>query len=107
MLWLSFRLSFRRNFDQISGVISDKCEITSVIEQICHSILPDSSTSRLPSPEEQAAHLARLAIQVMPFGQYAGRYLTDLPEAYLLWFRGKGWPAGQLGRDWPKCSRLK
>ena len=38
-----------------------------------------------------------LAHAKMPFGKYAGRYLTDLPEAYLVWFRQKGWPTGRLG----------
>ena len=33
----------------------------------------------------------------MPFGKYAGRVLVDLPEEYLLWFAGKGFPPGQLG----------
>ena len=34
----------------------------------------------------------------MPFGKYKGRLLVDLPEAYLLWFADKGYPAGRLGR---------
>jgi len=34
---------------------------------------------------------------LMPFGKYAGRALVDLPEEYLLWFAGKGFPAGRLG----------
>lgn len=33
----------------------------------------------------------------MPFGKYQGRVLADLPEEYLLWFAGKGWPKGELG----------
>lgn len=33
----------------------------------------------------------------MPFGKYQGRYLVDLPEAYLLWFARAGFPPGQLG----------
>ena len=61
---------------------------------------PDSKGQPLqPSPAEQAEHLARLAVQVMPVGKYAGTYLTDLPEAYLFWFERKGWPRGQLGQD--------
>lgn len=36
--------------------------------------------------------------RTMPFGKYQGRALIDLPEPYLLWFAGRGFPAGELGR---------
>lgn len=42
-------------------------------------------------------HLLAIANQTMPFGRYAGRRLIELPEDYLLWFRGKGLPNGELG----------
>ena len=67
----------------------------------------DQSVSGQPQPAEQAQHLARLAVQVMPFGKYAGSYLTDLPEAYLLWFQQKGWPRGQLGQDLREMLEIK
>ena len=41
--------------------------------------------------------LITLANTKMPFGKYAGRYLVDLPETYVLWFKGKGYPEGKLG----------
>jgi len=37
--------------------------------------------------------------QVMPFGKYAGRKLLHLPEPYLVWFNGKGFPEGKLGQQ--------
>ena len=39
-----------------------------------------------------------LAQARMPFGKYQGRRLIDLPERYLVWFAGQGFPDGQLGR---------
>jgi uncharacterized protein len=33
----------------------------------------------------------------MPFGEYPGRLLFELPKAYVLWFRGQGYPSGELG----------
>ena len=37
--------------------------------------------------------------QTMPFGKYAGRKLLQLPEPYLVWFHGKGFPKGKLGQQ--------
>ena len=41
--------------------------------------------------------LLKLARTRMPFGKYAGTLLIDLPEPYLVWFRQKGFPEGELG----------
>ncbi|WP_124980292.1 DUF3820 family protein [Nonlabens xiamenensis] len=49
----------------------------------------------MPSEHEQ---LIDLAWYTMPFGQHQGKYLSDLPEAYYVWFRRQGFPKGKLGR---------
>ena len=33
----------------------------------------------------------------MPFGKYKGRFISDIPEHYLVWLNGQGFPAGKLG----------
>ena len=40
----------------------------------------------------------KLLTATMPFGKYAGRPLMDLPEPYVVWFKQKGFPAGELGQ---------
>ena len=47
---------------------------------------------------DQKKHLIELAFYKMPFGKFKEAYLSDLPEAYLVWFKRKGFPAGKLGR---------
>ncbi|MCY0964151.1 DUF3820 family protein [Parathalassolituus penaei] len=42
--------------------------------------------------------LVRLISVTMPFGKFQGRVIMDLPEEYLLWFRHKGFPDGELGQ---------
>jgi hypothetical protein len=34
----------------------------------------------------------------MPFGKYKDRLIIDLPEDYLVWFAGKGFPQGKVGK---------
>jgi uncharacterized protein (DUF3820 family) len=45
------------------------------------------------------ADLLAAVNQVMPFGKYSGRKLLQLPEPYLVWFYGKGFPEGKLGQQ--------
>jgi uncharacterized protein len=42
--------------------------------------------------------LVRLVNYRMPFGQFEGRYITDLPVHYLEWFSRQGFPDGELGQ---------
>lgn len=41
--------------------------------------------------------LEALVKMKMPFGKYQGALICNLPEAYLVWFKQKGFPAGKLG----------
>jgi hypothetical protein len=43
------------------------------------------------------AFLIKLAHTKMPYGKYKGRFLIDLPEYYVVWYRNKGFPKGQIG----------
>lgn len=51
--------------------------------------------------------LTELANARMPFGKYKGRYLTELPDAYFVWFSRKGFPAGKLGHQLAAMQELK
>jgi len=53
------------------------------------------SNSVLNSDPELMMKLARYK---MPFGKYRDRLLIDLPEPYVVWFAGKGFPKGELGK---------
>jgi uncharacterized protein (DUF3820 family) len=57
--------------------------------------------------ELNPAKLIKLAHFKMPFGKYAGQYLSDLPEAYLVWFKQKGFPKGDLGRMLMEVYEIK
>ena len=49
----------------------------------------------------------KLAHYKMPFGKYKGRYLSDLPLPYLVWFRQKGFPTGVLGEYLREVLEIK
>lgn len=42
--------------------------------------------------------LQALAEMRMPYGRYQGSLLIDLPENYIVWLAGEGFPDGRLGR---------
>lgn len=50
------------------------------------------------SPDYNHQELLELMAARMPFGKYQGWRIIDLPENYLVWFAGKGFPEGKLGR---------
>ncbi|MFT4603149.1 MAG: hypothetical protein ACI857_003336 [Arenicella sp.] len=47
--------------------------------------------------DAQRKHMIELVTTRMPFGKFKGRYICDLPEYYLVWYRGKGFPEGKIG----------
>ncbi len=56
---------------------------------------------------DQKAFLIDLAKAKMPFGKYEGRYLIDLPEHYIVWYKNKGFPKGKLGLQMDSVYELK
>ncbi len=50
------------------------------------------------SPAYDHTALLELVKARMPFGKYEGRLMIDLPEDYLVWFAGKGFPQSKVGR---------
>ena len=42
-------------------------------------------------------YLVDLVTMKMPYGKYKGYVLCDIPEYYLVWMHGKGFPEGKLG----------
>ena len=51
--------------------------------------------------------LLKLANTKMPYGNYEGRYMIDLPEYYVVWYRNKGFPKGQIGQMLATVYELK
>ncbi len=41
--------------------------------------------------------LLKLAKTKMPYGKYKGKFMIDLPEHYVVWYKNKGVPKGQIG----------
>ncbi|GGD26153.1 DUF3820 family protein [Hyunsoonleella pacifica] len=56
-------------------------------------------------PDKQ--FLIDLAHTKMPYGKYKDRYLIDLPEYYVVWYHGKGFPKGKLGTMLLQVYELK
>lgn len=51
--------------------------------------------------------LIQLAHTKMPFGKYKDRYLIDLPEFYLVWYKNQGFPKGTLGQQMQLIYEIK
>ena len=57
--------------------------------------------------QSQRDFLVKLAATKMPYGKYKNRYLIDLPEYYIMWYRNKGFPKGVLGQQLKTVYELK
>lgn len=51
-----------------------------------------------PTNGALSAEILSAAAMPMPFGRFKGQRLIDLPEPYVVWFKGQGFPAGLLGQ---------
>jgi len=58
-------------------------------------------------PQFDPNQLLALVHTRMPYGKYAGRRLIDLPENYLVWMSGEGFPEGALGRMLQEVYEIK
>lgn len=52
-------------------------------------------------------NLIELANYKMPYGKYKDQYLVNIPEAYYVWFKQKGFPEGKLGRLMQEMFEIK
>jgi uncharacterized protein len=57
--------------------------------------------------EKARNELVVLANARMPFGKYQGKYLIELPEHYLVWYRTKGFPKNKLGKQMEQILEIK
>lgn len=51
--------------------------------------------------------LVDLANARMPYGKYQGKLLVEIPENYLIWYQGKGFPTGKLGNQLAQMLSIK
>jgi len=58
-------------------------------------------------PDFDKTHLIKLANARIPYGKYQNRLLIELPEAYLVWFKQKGFPKGELGNMLNEMLEIK
>lgn len=57
--------------------------------------------------DQSKQFLVKLANTKMPYGKYKGRYMIDLPEHYVVWYKTKGFPKGQIGKMLATVYELK
>ena len=57
----------------------------------------DDSLQPCTESAGSADELIALAQMRMPYGTHKGKLLIDLPEHYVVWMAGEGFPSGKLG----------
>ncbi|WP_412984320.1 DUF3820 family protein [Pontimicrobium sp. IMCC45349] len=57
--------------------------------------------------EKSKQFLIKLAKTKMPYGKYKDRFLIDLPEHYVVWYKTKGFPKGPIGEMLATVYELK
>lgn len=58
-------------------------------------------------PPNHKEQLLKLAYAQMPYGKYEGRFLSDLPEYYVIWLKNNRLPNSTLGRQVLEVYELK
>jgi uncharacterized protein (DUF3820 family) len=48
-----------------------------------------------------------LANTRMYYGKFKGRLLIQIPEEYYVWYKGKGFPDGKLGKQMEQMLEIK
>lgn len=59
------------------------------------------------NPDELSKEVMDAAAMRMPFGRFEGTRLIDLPEPYVVWFKGQGFPSGKLGTQLALIYEIK
>lgn len=57
--------------------------------------------------EEARRELIELANTKMYFGKFKGKLLVHIPDDYYVWYKGKGFPEGKLGRQMEQMLEIK
>lgn len=57
--------------------------------------------------QEARNELIELANTRMYYGKYKGKLLIQIPEEYYVWYKGKGFPDGKLGRQMEQMLEIK